>query len=216
MSRLIILGGSGIGMIAAWLAEEQGYEVHGFLNDSLSTDMQIGLKKKYAVVGTTQGLPSFIERGYHVFVAYVGLQNERTTYEKIQALEIPKSQLATLIHPTACFSRQHCIVGDGVLMAPYVQMSPDVCIEDQCILLGSSFVGHNSHLAHRAHLATNSVVGANVHVGRGVHVGSNAVIREKVKIGNYALVGSGAVVLNDVPENTVVVGNPARVLRMRK
>ena len=50
-------------------------------------------------------------------------------------------------------------------------------------------------------------------VGRGVHVGSNATIREKVTIGDFSLIGSGAVVLNNVLENTKVVGNPARELK---
>lgn len=46
-------------------------------------------------------------------------------------------------------------------------------------------------------------------------IGSNATILCGVTIGEGALVGAGAVVTKDVPPNTVVVGNPARILRKR-
>ena len=46
-------------------------------------------------------------------------------------------------------------------------------------------------------------------------IGSNATIMCGVTIGEGALVGAGAVVTKDVPANTVVAGNPARVLRKR-
>lgn len=46
-------------------------------------------------------------------------------------------------------------------------------------------------------------------------IGSNVTIMCGVTIGEGALVGAGAVVTKDVPANTVVVGNPARVLRKR-
>ncbi|BBO85860.1 N-acetyltransferase [Desulfosarcina ovata subsp. sediminis] len=46
-------------------------------------------------------------------------------------------------------------------------------------------------------------------------IGSNATILCGITIGENALVGAGAVVTRDVPPNTVVVGNPAKVLRKR-
>lgn len=50
-------------------------------------------------------------------------------------------------------------------------------------------------------------------VKRGASIGSSATIMCGIVIGENALVGSGSVVLEDVPDNTVVVGNPAKVLR---
>jgi acetyltransferase-like isoleucine patch superfamily enzyme len=50
-------------------------------------------------------------------------------------------------------------------------------------------------------------------VQKGVSIGSGATILCGVTIGENAIVGAGSVVTRDVPSNTVVVGNPARVLR---
>ena len=53
-------------------------------------------------------------------------------------------------------------------------------------------------------------------VKRRASIGSNATIMCGVTIGDGSLVGAGAVVTKDVPPNTIVAGNPARILRIRK
>lgn len=53
-----------------------------------------------------------------------------------------------------------------------------------------------------------------VNIGNDVWIGGRAVICPGVNIGNGAVVGAGAVVTKDVPPNTVVAGNPARVIRV--
>ena len=48
-----------------------------------------------------------------------------------------------------------------------------------------------------------------------VLVGANAVVVEGVHVGKNAVVAAGAVVLEDVPDNAVVAGMPARVIKMK-
>ena len=50
-------------------------------------------------------------------------------------------------------------------------------------------------------------------VKKGASIGSGATILSKVTIGENAIVGAGSVVTRDVPANTIVAGNPARVMR---
>ena len=50
-------------------------------------------------------------------------------------------------------------------------------------------------------------------LGKNVWVGSNSTILQGVTIGDNAVVGAGAVVTKDVPENTIVGGVPAKVIR---
>lgn len=214
--RVVILGGSGIGMIAASILERtDSAEVVGFLNDVLPIGTEIGKYRKIRVVGKTCDLSTYIDQGCFAFIAYVGLTKEKETYEKIASLGLPREKYFSIIDPTAIIPEGYCQIGKGVLFAPLSQLSPDTTISDNCILLANSFVGHDSFLDRFAHVATNAVIGGNVHVGKAVHVGSNATIREKVHIGDYSLIGAGAVVLEDVPESGVVVGNPARILRVR-
>jgi acetyltransferase-like isoleucine patch superfamily enzyme len=50
-------------------------------------------------------------------------------------------------------------------------------------------------------------------VKRGASIGSGSTILSKIVIGENAIVGAGSVVTRDVPANTIVAGNPAKVLR---
>ena len=51
------------------------------------------------------------------------------------------------------------------------------------------------------------------HVLDHAKIGANATLLPGVVVGRNALVGAGAVVVHDVPDGTVVVGNPARVIK---
>ena len=52
-----------------------------------------------------------------------------------------------------------------------------------------------------------------IHIGDNVHIGSNAIIMPGVNIGSNCIIGCGAIVTKDVPDNSVVAGVPARVLK---
>lgn len=218
MIKLVILGGSGIGMIAASIANDLGnYHVIGFLNDSINPGQEIGKFNRYAVLGRSVDYVNYLDDAdVRIFVSYVGMTNERNTFSKLVSLNIPRDRLANLIHPTAIIPKGFASIGRGVLMAPLSQISPDTTVSDNCILLANSFLGHNSTMKRFSHIATNGVVGANVIIGTASHIGSNSTIRERVTIGKYSLVGAGSVVLKDVPDDTIVAGNPARIVHRKK
>jgi sugar O-acyltransferase (sialic acid O-acetyltransferase NeuD family) len=77
----------------------------------------------------------------------------------------------------------------------------------------SASVSHDVIVAPYASLGPGCVLAAEVQVGAGAFIGTGAVLGPEVTIGVNAVVGAGAVVVKAVPDNTVVVGNPARVLR---
>ena len=52
-----------------------------------------------------------------------------------------------------------------------------------------------------------------VHIGKNVWVGAGVIILPGITIGDNSVVGAGTVVTKDVPENVVVVGNPARIIK---
>ncbi len=55
-----------------------------------------------------------------------------------------------------------------------------------------------------------------VHIGDDVWLGAHVVVLDGVRIGSHSVVGAGAVVTHDVPDWTLVAGNPARVIRERR
>ncbi len=55
--------------------------------------------------------------------------------------------------------------------------------------------------------------GRKVYIGDGSYIGINAVIIGNVKIGRHCVIGENSVVTKDVPDYTVVAGNPAKIIR---
>ena len=80
-----------------------------------------------------------------------------------------------------------------------------------------ALIGHNVVLATLNHAASpkdrGSMIPAPIRIGKNVWVGANAVILPGVTIGDGAIVAAGAVLAKDVPENTIVGGVPARIIR---
>ncbi|MGN8966873.1 DapH/DapD/GlmU-related protein [Intestinimonas sp. HCP28S3_D6] len=80
-----------------------------------------------------------------------------------------------------------------------------------------ALIGHNVVLATLNHVKSprdrSSMVPAPIRIGKNVWIGSNATILPGVTIGDGAIVAAGAVVAKDVPENTIVGGVPAKIIR---
>jgi serine O-acetyltransferase len=53
-------------------------------------------------------------------------------------------------------------------------------------------------------------------IGDNVRIYANACLLGDINVGNNAIIGAGAVVTKDVPENAVVAGNPAKVIKYRQ
>lgn len=71
-------------------------------------------------------------------------------------------------------------------------------------------IGHNVQVGKHVILVTQNFLGGSVTVGDQAWIAPHAVIRDQVMIGAGATVGMGAVVTKDVPDNTTVIGIPAR------
>lgn len=216
--KVVILGGGGIASIASWIMDRRGdAETVGLINDMVGVGLEIGTKKKFKVIGNSENVPNLIKNTeYKFFIAFHGMQREQEVYQKVCSFQIPAERLYSPIDPTAVVAFDYSEIGPGVMIGPLAQVGPDVIIGENTVILGNAFVGHDSTIGEFCHIATNATIGALVRIGNACHIGMNATIREKTKIGNYCLVGMGAVVLNDIEENTIVVGNPAKMLRVKE
>jgi UDP-2-acetamido-3-amino-2,3-dideoxy-glucuronate N-acetyltransferase len=105
------------------------------------------------------------------------------------------------------FIENDVVVGDRVTIKCGVQIWDGITLEDDV------FVGPNATFTNdrfpRSRLYPESFQKTTVR--RGASIGANATILPGVTIGANAMVGAGAVVTRDVPQNAIVVGNPARI-----
>ena len=87
----------------------------------------------------------------------------------------------------------------GITLGDDVFIGPKVCLITE---------NHGIDPTLRRTLTSKPIV-----IGCGVWIGAGATVLPGVTVGKNAVIGAGSVVTHDVPENTVVAGNPAKVIR---
>lgn len=118
------------------------------------------------------------------------------------------------IHPSAIIS-PYALLGVGTVVMQGAIIQSCAKIGKHCIVNTGASVGHECLIADFVHIAPHSTLCGNVHVGEGSWIGAGSTVIPGVKIGRWAVVGAGAVVIKDVPDKAVVVGVPAKVLRIK-
>lgn len=136
----------------------------------------------------------------------------RKILSKYNNLDLPIKKLLTVKHPTAIVS-QFSKIGNGVTIHPFVNIGPGTNIKNNIHIFSHSLIGHNTSLSNFSYVANNASIGAFVKVKEGGYIGMNASIKERVTIEKWSTVGMGSVVIKNVTENSIVVGNPAKVLK---
>lgn len=128
-----------------------------------------------------------------------------------------------------------CEIGDNTKIGTFVEIQKNATVGKNCKVSSHSFIcegvaiedevfiGHGVTFTNDRYPRATSEAGKLqteadwslqfTRVRKGASIGSGATILPNVTIGEKAIVGAGSVVTKDVPPNSVVAGNPARVLR---
>jgi acetyltransferase-like isoleucine patch superfamily enzyme len=128
-----------------------------------------------------------------------------------------------------------CAIGDNTKIGAFVEVQKNASIGRNCKISSHTFIcegvaieddvfiGHNVTFINDTYPRATTQGGAlqteadwsvePTRVKKGASIGSSCTILANITIGEKAIVGAGSVVTKDVPPNTIVAGNPARILR---
>jgi putative colanic acid biosynthesis acetyltransferase WcaB len=98
------------------------------------------------------------------------------------------------------------IAGKGLIVyhGQALVINQGAILGDNCTLRNSVTIGHK--------VLADGSFSKSPRLGNNVDVGANVCIIGDITIGNNVVIGAGAVVITDLPDNSVAVGNPARIL----
>lgn len=112
---------------------------------------------------------------------------------------------------TMSIVEHHVKIGDGVRVHGHVFI-PEFCILEKNCWIGPKVVLTNT-FHPRCSKAKECLQKTPVTVKENAKVCANATILPGITIGKNAIVGAGSVVTEDVPDNKVVIGNPAKIIK---
>ena len=132
-----------------------------------------------------------------------------------ERLDVPRHRLASLIDPSAFVSRT-AQIGAGCVIYPHCYVGLRAQLHDFVFCLSGCVINHDCVIAERVILTSGVSLAGYVQVESDCYLGQRCTCRQYLTIGRGSQIGMGAVVLENVPANSVVVGNPARRLRDRQ
>ncbi|MEH6531474.1 MAG: acetyltransferase [Photobacterium frigidiphilum] len=203
MTSCAILGASGHGKVIAEIAELNGYTNICFFDDRWP---EINKIEHYNLLGDTNGLLESIKE-YDLVVIAIGHNEIRLAKQDL--LESVGAVFGVLIHPKAVVSKYASIGNGSVVMANSV-VNPFVTIGSASIINTGCTIDHDCFLADGVHISPGVNVAGGVSIGRASWVGIGSQIKQQVSIGKQVIVGAGSTVVNDIVDNQVVMGSPAK------
>lgn len=136
--------------------------------------------------------------------------HRRRAFEAAQARGFTSA--ATLVDPTSIVARSASI-GSGTFVNAGGVIAGGSYIGERVVVNRSASVGHHASIGDYVSIGPGVVLAGAVTIDRGATLGAGAVVLPEVHIGANAVVAAGSVVRESIPPNTLVGGNPARVLR---
>jgi acetyltransferase-like isoleucine patch superfamily enzyme len=100
------------------------------------------------------------------------------------------------------------ISGGIIIAASKIEIGNNVMIGANCTILDTDF--HHSDLQKRT--TDNSFPTRPVVIKDNVFIGTNCIILKGVTIGQNSTIGAGSIVINDIPDNSIAIGNPCKIV----
>jgi len=212
MKNIILYGGTGQCKVMRSVAESMGYNLIAVLDDTASIDSPFSdidffhgdeCLKRFL---DSQGRENIENIFYSVTIGNPHASSRIAISKNLESLGLKSSRL---IHKKSIIDKKSTI-GDACQIHAGAIVNPSAIIGNYCILNTGSVVEHDDILLDGVELGPGSTLCGNVTVGENTWIGAGATVIQNINIGKNCIIGAGSVVIDNIPDNSTVVGVPAR------
>ncbi|XMO85998.1 acetyltransferase [Algibacter sp. AS12] len=161
---------------------------------------------KNITIGIKLNSNCFPHKGYP-FIIGIGDNKHRKDISKLL-----KSKYLKAAHSSAIIDSS-VKLGHGTVVYAGAVIQPNATIGEHVIINTLASVDHDNIIDNFVHISPNVTLCGLVTIGEGTHVGAGAIVIPNIKIGKWCIIGAGAVVIRDVPDYSIVVGNPGKIIK---
>ncbi len=209
-ANAVIIGAGTQGQVYASYILEAGINLIGFIDDDaeLAHTEVLGLP----VLGSFKDLllPSFKNKITHV---YCPIGNNKLRVEFLSLLKKEGYATPSFIHKSVSIA-PNVILGEPIYMLVGNIVMPHTAIGNYVMVNMGSTIAHHVHISDGVFISSGVNVGASMNIKEMAYIGMGVIIMTGVKcVGKNTILGAGTVIIKDVPDFSVMTGNPGKLLR---
>lgn len=160
-----------------------------------------------AIIDDFDNVQKTFQSDLNVIIGLGGPLNRFKIYEKFNSIA---AKFNNCVAKTAVISASADLL-DGLNIMNFVFIGANVSIGKGCLVNSRASIHHDSQIGNFVEIAPSAEILGNCIVKDFSYIGTNATILPKITIGTNVIVAAGAVVTNDVPDNCMVAGVPAKI-----
>jgi sugar O-acyltransferase (sialic acid O-acetyltransferase NeuD family) len=184
-----------------------GYKVIAFIDDDVNK--QSSSFCGYKVVGIQTFLKEQKTGNSGMVISISDNLQRKRVYETCRKYNI---KLPNIIHPSAVLS-ENVKFEDGIQILPLAVVNVDAYIGSNSIIHTGAVIDHDCRVERNVSIWPGAKLTGGVRIGENSYVGTNATIIPDVVVGKNVIIGAGSVVIRNIPDDVVVVGVPAKIVK---
>jgi sugar O-acyltransferase (sialic acid O-acetyltransferase NeuD family) len=214
MKNIIIIGGGNQAHYTIDIIEKEGkYNIVGII-DSIH---EIGSERfGYKILGRQENIIEIVQQ-YQIHGGLISIGDNWVRYLiSNQILElIPDFNFVNAIHPSVIIGN-NVKLGIGIVAMAGVIFNPKSEIGNFTFFATGAQIEHDCIISDFASISAGSVTGGYVRLGKYSALTLGVTVLDRLEIGENTVVGAGSLVLKSLPNNVLVYGNPAKIIRTRE
>lgn len=210
---MLIIGAKGFAKELLQLLLDNGEAENAVFYDDVNQEMPDTLFGSFPLLKNPEQASEYFSTVDSRFC--LGLGNPHLRYKLMQKFRDYGGVLTSVISKKATIASIDVRIGSGSNIMPTALISPSVEIGEGSLIYFQTIITHDCVVGKYAEISPSATLLGRVSIGDFTQVGGGATILSDIKVGNNVIIGAGAVVTKDIPDNAVVAGVPAKVIRFQ-
>ncbi len=208
MKKIILLGGGGHARVLIDLIRGcNEYDIAWILDPQIEKGTEVS---GIIVLGSDDMLSELFAKGIkNICIAVGSIKDNNKRWMLYDKAKQSGYSVPALIHPEAVAAKDlQFSEGIQIMAGAVIQIGSS--IGENTIINTGAVVDHDNKVGRHVHICPGAVVSGGCIIEDGAFIGAGATVIQGIRIGKNAIVAAGSVVINDVPDNSTVIGVPAK------